>query len=133
MKGLIQIGKFQMEPDGLLLLSEADGLPFLVVRSEGITFDAGPFTGSFCDFKGVSKFTLQRETKAKNSVCSIQLIFAEGDRYPLGGFDYSASRYDDAQRWVKAANRRIILKKRDGTEDPVGQAQDAEFLAGVDA
>lgn len=133
MKRLIQIGKFQMEPDELLLLSEADGFPFLVVNSKGITFDAGPFTGSFCAFKGVSKFTLQREMNAKNSAyCSIQLIFAEGDRYPIGGFNYSESRYHDAQRWIIEANRKIALKKGDGDEDSGVPAQDVSSLNEMD-
>lgn len=129
MKKLIQIGKFQMGSNGLSLLSEANGFPFLVVSSEGVTFDAGPFMGSFCSLKGVSKFTLQRETSAKNSMCSVQLTFAEGDSYLVGGFAYNASRYNEARCWVKAANRKITLKKGDGETDSVAPAQDASVLA----
>ena len=132
MKKLIQIGKFQMSPDGLLLLSEADGFPFLVINAEGVTFDAGPFTGSFCDFKGLSKFTVQRETNAKNSVCSVQLTFAEGDSYFVGGFAYSGSRYKEACCWVEEANRKIALKKGDGKEDAVAPAQDVSAFNEVD-
>lgn len=132
MKKLIQIGKFQMSPGGLLLLSEADGFPFLVVSAEGVTFDAGPFTGSFCDLKGLSEFTVQRETNAKNSVCSVQLTFAEGDSYLVGGFAYSVSRYKDACCWVEAANRKIVLKKGDGEEDSVPSAQDESPFNEVD-
>ena len=132
MKRLIQIGKFQMGPDGLLLFSEADGFPFLVVNAEGVTFDAGPFTGSFCDLKGLSKFTVQRGTSAKNPMCAVQLTFAEGDSYLVGGFDYSESRYKDARCWVEAANRKIALKKGDGDEDSVVPAQDVSSFNEMD-
>ena len=132
MKKLIQIGKFQISPDGLGLLSEADGFPFLVVSAEGVTFDAGPFTGSFCDLKGLSKFTVQRETNAKNSACSVQLTFAEGDSYFVGGFAYGESRYKDACCWVEAANRKIALRKRDSKEDSVAPTQEVSPFNEVD-
>ena len=112
-----------MNSDGLLLLSEADGFPFLVLNSEGVTFDAGPFTGSFCNLKGLSKFTVQRGTNTENSVCSVQLTFAEGDTYLVGGFPYSKSRYDDARCWVTAANKKIALKKEDSKKDAAAPTQ----------
>lgn len=111
MKKLIQIGEFHKTPDGLGLLSEADGFPFLVLNSDGVTFDAGPFMGSFCSLKGLSKFTVRRETSAKNSVCSVRLTFTEGDSYLVGRFDYSVSQYNEARCWVREANRKIALKK----------------------
>ena len=132
MKKLIQIGKFQISPDGLGLLSKADGFPFLVVSAEGVTFNAGPFTGSFCDLKGLSKFTVQRETNTKNSVCAVQLTFAEGDSDLVGGFAYSESQYKDACCWIEAANRKIALKKGDGEENSVAPAQDVSPFNEVD-
>ena len=38
--------------EGLLLFSEADGLPFLEVDEKGTAFDAGPFAGFFCALEG---------------------------------------------------------------------------------
>ena len=59
---LTKISKFQIDGDGgLLLISEADGLPFLEVDEKGVAFDDGPFAGTFCRLEGLSKFLLLKD------------------------------------------------------------------------
>ncbi|MDE0019292.1 MAG: acyl carrier protein [Candidatus Poribacteria bacterium] len=105
----IKINNFQIDNDGgLLLISEVDYLPFLVVDTKGVTFDAGPFAGAFCDLEGLSKFIVKGE---RDSACSVHLKFAEEDVYPMGGFHFSDKQYSEALRWVINANKRIAEKK----------------------
>ena len=106
---LIKISKFQVDSDGgLLLFSEADGLPFLEVDEKGTAFDAGPFTGAFCALEGLSKFIVKGE---RDSACSVYLKFAEGDVYPIGKFHFSDEQYSGALHWAITANKKIELKK----------------------
>ena len=108
-KRLIKISKFQIDSDGgLLLFSQADGLPFLEVNQKGTAFDAGPFAGFFCALEGLSKFIVKGE---RDSACSLHLKFAEGDVYPMGEFYFSEEQYSEALRWVIKANKRIGEKK----------------------
>ena len=114
---LIKISKFQIDNDGaLLLISEADKLPFLEVNEKGVAFDAGPFTGSFCGLRGLSKFIIKGK---RRSTCVLQLKFAEADIYPIGGFHFSETHYDqynEALRWVRTANKRIAAEKGETEE-----------------
>ena len=104
----IKISKFQIDNDGdLLLISKTDGLPFLVVNEKGVTFDGGPFTGTFCALRGLSKFIVRSERKAAGT---LQLKFAEGDIYPIGEFHFRDPQYNEALRWVIAANKKIDQK-----------------------
>ena len=107
---LTKISKFQIDDDGgLLLISEADGLPFLEVGEKGVAFDDGPFTGAFCHLEGLSKFfVLKDESK---DTFSLQLRFAEGDVYPMGKSQFSV-KYNEALCWAIAANKRIAEKQR---------------------
>ena len=107
---LTKIGKFQIgDDDALLLISEADGLPFLEVGEKGVAFDDGPFTGFFCDLEGLSKFfVLKDESK---DIFSLQLMFAEEDVYPMGEAQFS-EKYNEALCWVTAANKRIAEKQK---------------------
>ncbi|MYB63935.1 hypothetical protein F4X73_04530 [Candidatus Poribacteria bacterium] len=109
---LIKISKFQIDNDGdLLLISEADKLPFLEVNEKGVAFDAGPFTGAFCDLNGLSKFIVKGKRKA---ACILQLKFAEADIYPIGRFHFSETQYEqynEALLWVIDANKRIAERK----------------------
>ena len=108
-KHLIKISNFQIDYDGgLLLFSEADGLPFLEVDEKGTAFDAGPFAGFFSGLEDLSKFIVKGE---RDSACSVHLKFAEGDVYPMGGFHFSDKQYSEALRWVINANKRIVEKK----------------------
>ena len=68
----------------------------------------------------------------KNSVCAVQLTFAEGDSDLVGGFAYSESQYKDACCWIEAANRKIALKKGEGEENSVAPAQDVSPFNEVD-
>lgn len=107
---LTKIDKFQIDDDGgLLLVSEADGLPFLEVSEKGVAFDDGPFTGAFCRLEGLSKFFILKD-ESKNAF-SLQLMFVEGDVYPMGKAQFSV-QYNDALCWVIAANKRIAGKQR---------------------
>ena len=90
---LTKISKFQIDDGALLLVSEADGLPFLEVGEKGVAFDDGPFTGFFCDLEGLSKFfVLKDESK---DIFSLQLMFAEEDVYPMGEAQFS-EKYNEA-------------------------------------
>ena len=121
-ENLIKISTFQRDTDGgLLLISEADGLPFLEVDAEGVSFDAGPFTGFFCELEGLSKFTVVKH--GTNTACSVQLKFAEGDVYPIGGFHFSDSQYSEGLHWVMTANKKIREKKGDKGEPPIGLSE----------
>ena len=112
-KNLIKISEFQIDDGDLLLTSEMDGLPFLAVDEKGIVFDDGPFTGFFCRLEGLSKFfVLKDESK---DVFSLQLMFAEGDVYPMGKARFSV-QYNAALCWVIAANKKIAQKKGDEKE-----------------
>ena len=109
---LIRISKFQIDDDGgLLLISEADGLPFLEVNERGVAFDAGPFTGAFCALEGLSKFFVLKD-KGKD-IFSLQLMFAEGDVYPMGESEFSDAQYSNALDWTITANKKIALKQGD--------------------
>lgn len=111
----IKISKFQIDDDGrLLLISEADNLPFLVVDVKGITFDAGPFAGFFCGLEGLSKFIVNGK---RDSACFVQLKFTEGDVYQIGSFDFSDEQYRDALRWVITGNKQIAQKREKRKED----------------
>jgi hypothetical protein len=104
-ENLIKISRFQITSDStLLLISESDELPFLEVDTEGVSLDAGPFTGFFCDLGGISRFTIRRDTATE---CYLQIKFAEGDVYRIGWFDFDRARYSEGLRWVITANRRI--------------------------
>lgn len=106
----IKINNFQIDNDGdLLLISAVDKLPFLAVDTKGVSFDAGPFAGAFCDLEGLSKFIVKGE---KDSACSVYLKFAEGDVYPMGEFHFSEEQYSDALHWAITANKKIELKKK---------------------
>lgn len=114
---LIKIGEFQINDYGFLLISETDGLPFLAVDEKGVAFDAGPFTGAFCSLKDLAKFIVKGE---KDSACSLQLMFAEGDVYPMGQFYFSEEQYSEALRWVIKANKRIAEKTEVKEGYPLG-------------
>ena len=112
---LTKISEFKINDDGgLLLISEADGLPFLEVGEKGITFDDGPFTGAFCSLESLAKFIVKGE---RNAACYVHLKFAEGDVYPMGEFYFSEEQYSEALRWVIKANKRIEEKKGAGKEN----------------
>ena len=101
----IKISKFHIDDDGgLLLISEADNLPFLVVDAKGVTFDAGPFAGFFCALEGLSKFIVNGK---RDSECSVQLKFTEEDVYQIG----------NALRWVITGNKQIAQKRERKKED----------------
>ena len=106
---LTKISEFKIDDDRLLLISEADGLPFLEVGEKGIAFDDGPFTGAFCRLEGLSKFFITKD-KSKDSF-SLQLMFAEGDIYPMGKAQFSV-QYNEALCWAIAANKRITEKQK---------------------
>ena len=110
---LIKIGEFQINDYGFLLISETDGLPFLAVDEKGIAFDAGPFTGAFCSLEDVAKFFIIKDESG--DTFSLQLMFAEGDVYPMGKAKFN-KRYNDALCWVIAANKQIAEKKGDKPE-----------------
>lgn len=114
-KHLIKISNFQIDSDGgLLLFSEADGLPFLEVDEKGTAFDAGPFAGFFCAIEGLSKFIVKGE---RDSACAVYLKFAEEDVYPMGEFHFSDKQYSAALHWVIAANNTIRAKKPNENEE----------------
>lgn len=124
-KNLIKISEFQIDDGDLLLTSEMDGLPFLAVDEKGIVFDDGPFTGFFCRLEGLSKFfVLKDESK---DVFSLQLMFAEGDVYPMGKARFSV-QYNAALCWVIAANKKIAEKKRDKKEYFTSLAQEVKRM-----
>lgn len=111
----IKINTFQIDDDGgLLLISAVDNFPFLVVDTKGAAFDAGPFTGAFCDIEGLSKFIVKGK---RDSVCSVHLKFAEGDVYPMGEFHFSDVQYSNALDWIMAANKTIRTKKPNELEE----------------
>ena len=114
---LIKISKFQIDNDGaLLLISEADKLPFLEVNEKGVAFGAGPFTGSFCSLSGLSKFIVKGKREA---TCVLQLKFEEADIYPIGGFHFSEKHYEqynEALLWVITANKWIAERKGETEE-----------------
>lgn len=112
-ENLIKISKFQIDDGDLLLISEMDGLPFLAVDEKGIVFDDGPFTGFFCRLEGLSKFFVL--TDESKETFSLQLMFAEEDVYPMGEAQFSV-QYNEALRWVIAANKKIAEKKGDERE-----------------
>ena len=115
---LTKISKFQIDDDGgLLLISKADGLPFLEVGEKGVAFDDGPFTGAFCRLEGLSKFIVKGK---RDSPCSVHLKFAEGDVYPMGAFHFSEEQYSEALSWVIKANKRIAEKKEVKEGYPLG-------------
>ncbi len=101
------------------MISEADNLPFLVVDAKGVTFDAGPFAGFFCALEGLSKFIVNGN---RDSECSVQLKFTEGDAYCIGDFHFSDEQYSDALRWVTTGNKQIAQKKGMEKEDSKGYA-----------
>ena len=105
---LIKISEFQINDYGLLLISETDGLPFLAVNEKGVVFDAGPFTGAFCSLEGLAKFFIV--TDESKDAFSLQLMFAEGDVYPMGKAQFTV-QYNDALRWVIKTNKKIAKKK----------------------
>ena len=114
---LIKISEFKIDSDGrFLLFSEADKLPFLEVNEKGVVFDAGPFTGSFCGLRGLSKFIVKGKSEATGV---LKLKFAEADLYPIGGFHFSETHYEqynEALLWVITANKRIAAGKGDTEE-----------------
>ncbi len=114
---LIKISEFKIDSDGrFLLFSEADKLPFLEVNEKGVAFDAGPFTGSFCGLRGLSKFIVKSKREA---IGLLQLKFAEADIYPIGMFHFSDTHYDqynEALLWVITANKRIAAGKGETEE-----------------
>ena len=106
---LTKISEFKIDNDGgLLLISEVDGLPFLEVREKGVAFDDGPFIGAFCRLEGLSKFFVLKD-KSKD-IFSLQLMFAEGDIYPMGKAQFSV-QYNEALCWAIAANKRIAERQ----------------------
>ncbi len=113
----IKISEFKIDSDGrFLLFSEADKLPFLEVNEKGVAFDAGPFTGSFCGLRGLSKFIVKSKREA---IGVLQLKFAETDIYPIGVFHFSETHYDqynEALLWVITANKRIAAGKGETEE-----------------
>ena len=132
-KHLIKISKFQIDCDGgLLLFSEADGLPFLEVDKKGTAFDAGPFAGFFCALEGLSKFIVKGK---RGSACSVYLKFAEGDAYAMGGFHFSDEQYSDALDWAMAANNIIRAKKpnenKENSELDLAIIQEIENCPGI--
>ena len=114
---LIKISEFKIDSDGrFLLFSEADKLPFLEVNEKGVAFDAGPFTGSFCGLRGLSKFIVKSK---KEAIGVLQLKFAEADIYPIGVFHFSETHYDqynEALLWVITVNKRITAGKGETEE-----------------
>ncbi len=106
---LTKISEFKIDNDRLLLISEADGLPFLEVGEKGVAFDDGPFTGAFCRLEGLSKFFVLKD-KSKD-IFSLQLMFAEGDVYPMGKAQFRG-QYNEALCWAIAANKRIAEKQK---------------------
>jgi acyl carrier protein len=110
----IKISKFHIDDGGLLLISEADNLPFLVVDAKGVTFDAGPFAGFFCALEGLSKFIVNGK---RDSACFVQLKFTEEDVYQIGNFDFSDEQYTDALHWVITGNKQIAQKRERKKED----------------
>ena len=121
---LIKISEFKIDSDGrFLLFSEADKLPFLEVNEKGVVFDAGPFTGSFCGLRGLSKFIVKGKSEATGV---LKLKFAEADIYPIGGFHFSETHhesYNEALRWVITANKRIAAGKGETEESPTPLAK----------
>ena len=111
---LTKISEFQIDDGGLLLISAVDNFPFLAVDTKGAAFDAGPFTGAFCDIEGLSKFIVKGK---RDSACSVHLKFAEGDVYPMGGFHFSDEQYSYALDWIIAANNTIRAKKPNEREE----------------
>ena len=114
---LIKISEFKIDSDGrFLLFSETDKMPFLEVNEKGVAFDAGPFIGSFCGLRGLSKFIVKSKREA---IGVLQLKFAEADIYPIGVFHFSETHYDqynEALLWVITANKRIAAGKGETEE-----------------
>jgi acyl carrier protein len=116
-ESLAKISRFQINPDGvLLLISAKDNLPFLEIDAEGVSFDDGPFTGFFCDLEGISRFTIKRETVTE---CHLQIKFAEGDIYRIGRFDFDEAQHRKELHWVVTANKRISMKRADIEKHPI--------------
>ena len=110
---LIKISEFRVDDGGLLLISKANDLPFLAVDEKGVVFDDGPFTGTFCALEGLSKFFIVKDES--RDAFSLQLMFAEGDAYPMGEAQFSV-QYNEALCWVIKTNKKIAQKKGDEKE-----------------
>ena len=80
---------------GLLLFSEADGLPFLEVDEKGTAFDDhGPFAGFFCPLEG----PIEIYCKRRKGFCVLRASQVCRGRYlpELGGFKhFSDEQYSD--------------------------------------